>query len=147
MIIYLDSSALVKRYVVETGSDQVEEWISNAQILSTGLITRAEISAAISRLCRMNFVDQVTKDRTLEIFRLEWESFVRLPVSETTVDRADRLACLYDLRGYDAVHLASACIWRETLARDVFLATFDRKLWRSAHAEGLHVLPEQGFER
>lgn len=144
MIIYLDASALVKRYVVETGSDLVENWISNAQVLSTGLITRAETSAAICRLCRMNVVDQVTKNRTLDIFRSEWESFVRLPVTEATVDRADRLACQYDLRGYDAVHLASACIWRESLARDVFLATFDCKLWQSGLAEGLRVLPEGG---
>ncbi len=107
------------------------------------MITRAEISAAISRLCRMNFVVQVTRDRTLEKFRLEWESFVRLPVTETTVNRADRLACQYDLQGYDAIHLASACFWRETLVRDVFLATFERKLWRLARAEGLRVLPDQ----
>lgn len=44
MIIYLDSSALFKRYIKETGSDFVENWIANAQILSTSLITRAEIA-------------------------------------------------------------------------------------------------------
>jgi predicted nucleic acid-binding protein len=144
MIIYLDASVLIKRYVKEVNSDLVEKWIADAQALSTGLISRAEISAALYRFCRLNFVDQAKRNQILDIFRSEWESFVRLPVTEISVERADRLACQYDLRGYDAVHLASACLWRETLARDVFLATFNRKLSQQGPSESLRVLPELG---
>ena len=45
MILYLDSSALVKRYVDEPGSAVVGEAISRAAIIGTGLISRAEVAA------------------------------------------------------------------------------------------------------
>ncbi len=47
----------------------------------------------------------------------------------------------YGLRGYDAVHLASALYWQESLRQRVVLATFDRELWRAGEAAGLGVWP------
>jgi predicted nucleic acid-binding protein len=63
-------------------------------------------------------------------------------VNEATISRADALACQYDLRGYDAVHLACAILLRESLAGGVSLATFDRLLWKAGQDEGFTILPE-----
>ena len=142
MILYLDASALVKRYVQEAGSVDVNAWIDNAQLLTTGLVTRVEVAAAIARLMRMKVVERNDAERIVNVFREEWESLVRLPIMDTTVARADRLAWQHGLRGYDAIHLASALIWRETLARPVHLATYDRGLWQAGKVEGLLMLPE-----
>ena len=142
MILYLDASALVKRYIQETGSIAVNEWIDSARLLTTGLVTRVEVAAAIARLVRMKVVEKNEAERIVNIFREEWESLVRLPIMDTTVVRADRLSWQHGLRGYDAVHLASALIWRETLARPVHLATYDRELWQAGKVEGLLMLPE-----
>jgi uncharacterized protein len=53
MILYLDTSALVKRYLVEEGTADVVYWIGQARPASTGLITRAEMGAAITKAVRM----------------------------------------------------------------------------------------------
>ena len=142
MMLYLDTSALVKRYVAEAGSEAVNAWIDAAEVLTTGLLTRAELAASVTRLSRMKLMEPAEAQRVLGIFRDEWESLLRLPVTETTVQRADRLACQHGLRGYDAVHLATALIWRETTKQSIHLATYDRLLWQAARAEGISVLPE-----
>jgi predicted nucleic acid-binding protein len=130
MIVYLDASALVKRY------------ISDAQAVATNLITRAEVPAAIMRAARMQILRQADAKRALGSFRSEWESMQRLPVYESTVARADALIVEYDLRGYDSVHLAAALIWQEALDEPVAMATFDEKLHSAAQEAGLIVWPK-----
>ena len=132
MILYLDSSALVKRYIAELGSEQVNAWIDRADAIVTGLITRVEVAAAIARVHRMGIISQDDADRALRLFRLEWVSLQRLPINENTVVRADYLACEHNLRGYYAVQLACALIWQEALGLPVTLASFDRGLIQAA---------------
>ena len=57
MILYINSSALVKRYVVEPGTPKVESLLATADLARTALISRAEVSAAICRAVRMGIVD------------------------------------------------------------------------------------------
>ena len=52
MILYLDASALVKRYVAEPGSAEVSEAISRAEAIGTALISRAEVAAALAKAVR-----------------------------------------------------------------------------------------------
>lgn len=52
------------------------------------------------------------------------------------------IAWEHGLRGYDAVHLATALVWRETLGEAVTVATWDRELWRAARDAGLSPWPE-----
>jgi predicted nucleic acid-binding protein len=63
------------------------------------------------------------------------------PINEATAQRADELACRHGIRGYDAIHLACALLYREGLGEPVSLATFDRLLRQAAQAEGFLVLP------
>jgi len=142
MILYLDTSALVKRYLVEEGTEEVKDWISQARPVNTCLITRAEMAAAITKAVRMHYISEEEAQFAIQRFRSEWEIVGRLPVNEVTVLRADDLACRHGLRGYDAVHLACALLYKEGLDEPVTLATFDRELWQAARAEGLQVLPE-----
>ena len=142
MILYLDTSALIKRYLTEPGSQDVKTWISLARPVSTSIITRAEMGAAITKATRMNWINSDQGQHILQLFRAEWEIFGRLPVNEATVQRADALACQHGLRGYDAVHLACALLYRDGLGESITLATYDRALWLAARAEGLGLLPD-----
>jgi len=63
-------------------------------------------------------------------------------VSEALVSRAEILAWDYGLRGYDAMQLASALTWQESIGEDVFLGTFDGQLWKAAPGARLKVWPE-----
>jgi uncharacterized protein len=52
------------------------------------------------------------------------------------------LAWEHRLRGYDAVQLASALAWQNSVGADVVIATFDTELWTAAAAAGLKAWPE-----
>lgn len=132
MILYLDASALVKRYIQEKASQDVDAWIEAADMVVTGLITRVEVAAAIARAGRMKLITPDETFAALRQFRLEWESLQRLPITENTAVRGDALAVEHDLRGYDATHLACALIWQETLGMPVTLGTFDGRLIEAA---------------
>ena len=73
------------------------------------------------------------------VFRADWPRLARIQLAEPLLARADALAWDYGLRGYDAVHLASALYWQESLREPVTLATFDRELWRAGQAAGVEV--------
>ena len=90
----------------------------------------------------MHHLTSQISDKTLDKFRLEWDSFHRLSINEELIARADFLACQYGLRGSDAVHLAAALIWQEALMLPVTLATYDQELADASKNTGLRVLPE-----
>ena len=139
---YFDTSALIKHYIVEAGSEDVHDWMDSAEMSATSLVTRAEIAAGLTRLLRMNFLTTPDYAIALDHFRADWLFYQRIPISEELVARADRLACEFGLRGYDAVHLAAALTWRENLGFSVTLATFDGQLAGAGRQSGLAVLPE-----
>jgi predicted nucleic acid-binding protein len=141
LILYFDSSALVKRYVEEQGSSDVLDWMDDSDLNGTVLVTRVEVAAAITRAMRMQYVSREDTRKFLDKFHQEWGSIQHLPVSETLVARADALACEHNLRGYDAIHLAAALTWQELLDLTVTVVTYDKELAAAAQASGLMVLP------
>jgi predicted nucleic acid-binding protein len=142
MIVYLDASALVKRYVAETGSAAVGKLIDQAEALGTSVISRAEVSAAFAKAVRLKFVTRDAAASAVKQFAADWPHFVRLQLTETLAARAASLAWEQGLRGYDAVHLATALVWHETVGQPVFVATFDRQLRQGAQATGLIAWPK-----
>jgi len=132
MIVYLDASALVKRYIEEPGTPEVEEAIAEAEIVGTSIISRAEVSAALAKAVRAKTLTEKQAESALQVFRNEWSNLVRIRATEYLLARADALAFQIGLRGYDAVHLASALLWNEGMDEDVTMATFDLKLWEAA---------------
>jgi len=141
MIAYLDASALVKRYVAEAGSAEVNGLISEAEALGTAVISRAEVSAALAKAVRVKSVSKNAGTSALQAFTADWDNLIRLQLTEVLVARAAALAWEQGLRGYDAVHLATALFWHETLDEAVTVATYDRELWNSAKTSGLSVWP------
>ena len=143
MILYLDTSALVKRYVSESGSKEVIALIEQANAVGSTLLTRVEIASALTKAVRMSWVESDKAQIAWQDFLSDWESFARLPVTSGLVERASHLAREYGLRGYDATHFATALMWQELLENPITLATFDRELWLVAKKVGMEVWPEE----
>lgn len=141
MIVYLDASALVKRYVAETGSGEVNDLIADASAVGTAVISRTEVAAAFAKAARMRLLSQEEAASALQVFNTEWESLIRLQLTEVLTSRAAALAWEHGLRGYDAVHLAAALFWQDMLGDPVTLASYDRQLWEAAKTAGLTVWP------
>jgi uncharacterized protein len=141
VILYLDASAAVKRYVAEQGSAEVRQTIATATVVGIVVLGRVEIVAALAKAVRMRALSAMEAEAARQVLRAEWPDYVRLRTTEALASRADDLAWQYGLRGYDAVHLAAALLWQDGLEESVTLATFDRQLWQAGRRSGLAMFP------
>ncbi len=143
MIVYADASVLVKLFVEEEGSEAVRAMLQQADALGTGLLARAELGAALARGVRLGSISEqeaVLARRSLEIV---WPTWAHILVDEALVVRAELVAWEHGLRGYDAVHLASALTWQEHLGHPLVLATYDRALWEAVPLGALARWPQK----
>lgn len=142
MIVYADTSALVKLFVAESHSDATRRTFQKAQALGTGLLTRAELGAALARGMRRGLISESEAQEARHRLQLVWPTWIHVVMNENLVSHTESLAWEYGLRGYDAVHLAAAQIWQGEIEHTVTLATFDQELWEAAPRAGLEVWPE-----
>ncbi len=142
MNLYLDTSALVKLYIHEQGTDEVNQWMAQAAFTATSLITLAEANAALGRASRLKFISQETGEEAIRLLRKQWLHYLKTPITEKTVGRAAELAWNLGLRGYDAVHLASAELWQAALGLPVVLVTYDVQLAEGGQRIGMEVFPQ-----
>lgn len=107
---YLDSSAVVKRYVAETGSDWVRALCQDAHnALFLAELTLAEVSSAFARRGRRGEITAEDRRTYLDLFIYDCAyRYHLIPVERSTIERAVDLAQQHYLRGYDAVQLACA---------------------------------------
>lgn len=140
MILYCDTSALIKLYVEEIHSTTVAEAIAEADAVATSLLAYPETRATLARAQRDKRLRPSDFRQALTQFQQDWSSYVVLDTHQTLMLHAGELAERHALRGADAIHLASAI----QLARDLqtspalmtFLA-FDVPLTRAAAREHL----------
>lgn len=146
---FLDSSAVIKLYVHETGS----EWLhtttnppnGNTQVVLAE-ITLVEVAAALARRVRMsvNAISAHERDLYLDKFLHDCDTrYIMGAVDRLGINQAVMLTQKYKLRGYDAVQLAIALTTRSLLAEAgfpplIFIAA-DNDLLAAARAEGLPV--------
>jgi len=142
MILYLDTSALVKRYVQESHSQEVVELIDRADAVGASVLAQVEMAATLAKAARQNWIERKEAETAWQDFLGHWPAYTRLPISALTLERASRMAWENGLRGYDAMHFAAALVWQETMEAPVVLATFDRELWLAASKSGVTVWPE-----
>ena len=141
MILYLDSSAIVKQYVFETGSAEVRLAVGESEINGTCVISHAEVIATLRKTVRVGILREKEAAKLRRTFDREWPNLVRTRVTERLIRHASTLAWTLGLRGYDAVHLASAAAWQQALGRNVTIASFDKALWMAARKIALDAFP------
>ena len=144
MVLYLDTSALLKRYVAEPESKDVNAVMDEATAIATALITRTEVAAALSKARRDNRIATDEARRAEQEFIEDWSEFGKVPITEELAATAAHLSWTRELRAYDAVQLAAALKCQPILARfdqDTVFACFDNRLRQAARVEGLETWP------
>jgi hypothetical protein len=143
---FLDSSTLVKRYAVETGTTWVSQLCdpANNHTLLIASVTLVEVAAALAS-------KQRSQEITAEAYSQVMQDFIRdaaaqyrvLGVDQRVVTLGVALTSRQKLRGYDAIQLAVALTINAALVgRQLTSLTFvcaDRDLLTAASSEGLLV--------
>lgn len=142
MILYCDTSALVKKYVWEAGSDQILAFFEGFEIIGTAALTQVEMAGAMAKAVYQGWVDEPSMLLAWQDFLSHWSAYTRLPVSAGIVDRASGLAWQHGLRAYDAIQLGCALAWQEAMAEKTVFACYDKRLRQAARQEGLQIWPE-----
>lgn len=144
---FLDSSALVKAYVVEPGSASVRLLLASQPLcdMYISAITPVEVVAALSRRSRRGLDPSGRALGIVRQFRqaLELHVYSLVDVTPDVLDNAMDLAEARSLRGYDAVQLATALAVRQLqeLGEDpLVVVSADTELNAAARREGLIVL-------
>jgi predicted nucleic acid-binding protein len=140
VILYLDTSALVKIYVQETRSADVRENAKQAEGLATSRIAYAEARAAFARKRREQGLSRADYRSVVDDLDQDWDDYFIVDVSEGLVRAAGILAENHALRGADAVHLASAVTLGKHMSESVMFMCFDGRLASAARKEDLRVL-------
>ncbi len=136
MTAYFDTSALLKLVVQEHGSERAGRlWQEASRVISTTLLY-PEARAALKRARRERRLGDAELRLAVRGFERLWSRIERMSVPVPLAVRAGELAHTFDLRGYDAVHLAAA----EALADgSLVLVCADRELCDAAAGLGLAV--------
>ncbi len=137
MILYLDTSALVKVFVDEEGRKLVVNAVEESSRIATAMVSYAEARATFARLLREEKLTEEEHSGVVEALDIRWPTYERPAVTDSLVRLAGDLAQSYALRGYDAVQLASAFVCRAG-HRDLRFLSFDGHL-NDAAMQVVHV--------
>jgi hypothetical protein len=143
---YFDTSALIKRYVAETGTHWINALFASPGnlIVCTSQLTVVETACAFSRRKREGALSLEDYNKLLTAFDYDVTyRFVVADVTHATIETACDLAGIHPLRAYDATHLATALlINRELIKNSEHSLTFfcaDNRLVDIAKAENLRT--------
>jgi len=139
VIIYFDTSALVKLYADETGAEATRRASGNATARFTSMVAYAEMRSALARKRRFRQITAKELERHKLDFERDWPHFEALSLDEPRARRAGELAEIHGLKGFDAIHLASAEFFHLSLGPTIF-ACFDADLSLAATACGMMLL-------
>jgi len=139
VILYLDTSAFVKIYIDEPNADAVRTAARDSELLATSIVAYAEMRSAFIRRRRAGDLSPDGLNRIRTKFDQDWREVEALEVDEKTVKRAGEFAEAYALRGFDAIHLATAEVLRDIFGPITF-ACFDAELSRAANSCGMSLL-------
>jgi predicted nucleic acid-binding protein len=141
VILYLDTSALVKLYVREAGSVRVRSLVKRATAVATSVVAYAEARAAFARLYRGKLTSARRHRERVARLNADWESYMRVELTAQVLRLAGETAETYELRGFDSIHLASALWLGDRAGVACNFVVFDQRLHDGAARAGLAVLP------
>jgi len=140
-MLYLDSSALVKKYLTEPGSHAVAARLTGSEVAFTSALSYAEIHAVLARKLREGGLDESDLRDAKDRFHSDWVHSLRILELDTrTLGALQDLVLRYPLKGADAVHVSSA-LWLRDYGRLPGIAFWaaDKSLLRVASDCGLSI--------
>ncbi|MCP3937424.1 MAG: type II toxin-antitoxin system VapC family toxin [Actinomycetia bacterium] len=132
MAVFIDSSALLRRYFSDDGNDLVESTLVDDSVWCASAVARTEVQLSLHRLALGPFDQQ----RLWSRFRDDWDHLHVIPVDERSLVRATEIGSQFGLRTIDAIHIAAA----DRLPRPVSYLTFEFAQIPAAFELGFEVV-------
>ncbi len=139
-MIYLDSSALVKMYIEEDGSDKVNALLEESSIAAVSMLAYPETLAAITRRHKAGDIETPVFEEIKKAFKADWKSFTVVEMRKEVFQFVDTVIDRHSLKGAGSIHLSTALWLKETLKEDVVFVASDVELLKAAKAEKLRIL-------
>lgn len=140
MILFCDTSALMKLYIIEADSKVLRERLAEAEAVAVCRVAWAEAHAALSRRAREVPEDAAVIEQAKVALAQDWPHFVVMDVNQALVELAGEYADAFALRGYDSIQLAAAFEAGRIALSPVCFACFDARLNKAAKMLGLVCL-------
>jgi len=132
MTVALDTSALVKRYLLEAGHELVNSTLGADRSWCASALCRTEVQLALHRIAGSQ-----SEQRSLwTAFQDDWEAVSVVPLDDRCLARAVEIGAMFQLRTTDALHLAAA----DRLPRPLTYLTFDSHQIPAALSLGFDVV-------
>ena len=129
----------MKLYVRESGTDETRARLDRASMAATSRVAYPEARAALARRQREAAITRRALTRAVAALNRDLGRFVVVELSAKVATRAGELAERRALRGFDAIHLASALEVEDLTGLVPSFCCYDDRLREAAHAEGLPV--------
>lgn len=140
MILFCDTSALMKLYIIEADSKALRERLAETEAVAVCRVSWAEAHAALSRRAREVPEDAAVIEQAKVALAQDWPHFVVMDVNQALVELAGEYADAFALRGYDSIQLAAAFEAGRIAMSPVCFACFDARLNKAAKMLGLTCL-------
>lgn len=140
MILFADTSALVKLYVQEAFSDVMRALVREARMIAVSRIAWAEAMSALARRVREQPADAASIETVRTRLRADWPAYAVIEVTQPLVELAGDYADTFALRAYDSVQLASARTLQDGSSEVFQFACFDARLQKAARVLGMRTL-------
>ncbi len=134
MRVFFDSSAFVKRYIQEAGTEEIVAWCDRATEIVLAGIALPEIISAFCRLRRESRIDNTQYRQLKTLLLADIEDAAICDLTPLVIARTITALEASGLRGMDAIHIGSALI----MQADVFITTDERQVEAALRA-GLRV--------
>ena len=129
----------MKLYVREAGTGETRAQLDTVSMAATSRVAYPEARAALARRQRDAGITRAALARAVAALDRDLGRFVVVELSAKVAKRAGDLAQRRALRGFDAIHLASALEMEELTGAVPGFCCFDDRLREAAVAEGLPV--------
>ena len=138
-MIFWDTSALVKEFLAEAGTEEVLALRIQDLPHATSMITYSETFSALRRRVRERFLSAARYRTAIDLFKRDWPGFVRVQLEEEVIMLSAKLIKRHPLRTLDAIHLASVLQLQQLIGEASLFVSSDSQLLQAAKAENLNV--------
>ncbi len=124
--VYLDTSTYIKLYIKEKGSEEARNLVRNGRIISSNILL-IESFSALSRKKHGREIDEKVFKNLIGQMKADLQYIEIVRLTDKVLRKAEEVVLHSDARALDAIHIASALIFREGSSIKFSFVTSDRK--------------------